>query len=537
MINIFIVCGLLLILATPTFTYQISTLDAVDVCNKTIYLDDGPKSAAILTLTSKDSYDFTPMHCFIHFKAPRHKWSGLTGVLEEIDLRRYEDPSRHRHPENDCVDYVLIKAQTDMPQGPQCGTWSVGGQDELSHLGYRRALVGYCPSPPATSGLGMQRCSVSEINVEVSVGERDSFPLWSNVKWRPHRGFTLVVTAYRYSYRENECAAELHSCGPADRQGLQHKCVHQSLWCDHHINCGQPHNLDEISCVNSYVTMEGLVPVMVGPWVGAALLLLLLLAGVVYWRRARPPPPRDPRPPQELNSYAESYEVSSTLSSAHHMAIQVRVVCNSGHGMVGNGATHLTSTTQLPPPHSLHRWPGPSGPTMDLPPSYESLFPQGPPSPRGCMSATPATPASAASLDITATTTSLLSLGSSTGAASPGHGYPPAAATATQTSNIVIPLSAICSTTHTPTLTTASTTVTTAPSPNTAAASATSSSPIASSSTFSPPQNTPPVEFTPLVQPEDSAISPSSLCEDIPLPTSAIHHTYHIPHPPSTPPP
>lgn len=65
------------------------------------------------------------------------------------------------------------------------------------------------------------------------------------------------------------------------------------------------------------------MPVMVGPWVGAALLLLLLLAGVVYWRRARPPAPRDPRPPQELNSYAESYEVSSTLSSAHHMAIQV----------------------------------------------------------------------------------------------------------------------------------------------------------------------------------------------------------------------
>lgn len=28
-------------------------------------------------------------------------------------------------------------------------------------------------------------------------------------------------------------------------------------------------------------------------------------------------------PTQEINSYAESYEVSSNLSSAHHMAIQV----------------------------------------------------------------------------------------------------------------------------------------------------------------------------------------------------------------------
>ncbi|KAG0710687.1 hypothetical protein GWK47_022294 [Chionoecetes opilio] len=468
MVHALTLCGALLSLATPCLAYKITTLDAVEVCNQTIYLDDGPKSAAILTLTSKNSYDFAPMHCFIHFIAPMHKWSGLTGVLEEIDLRRYEDSSRHRLPDSECVDYILVGAQTDLPQGRQCGTWSVGGQDELSHLGYQRALVGYCPSPPAAPGSGMQRCGVSKIQVEVSIGERDSFHLWRDVKWRPHRGFTLVVTAYMYSF-----------------------------------------------------TMEGLVPVMVGPWVGAALLLLLMLAGVVYWRRARPPPPRDPRPPQELNSYAESYEVSSTLSSAHHMAIQVRVVCNSGHGMGGSGATHLTSTTQLPPPHSLHRWPGPSGSTMDLPPSYDSLFPHGPPSPRGCMAATPATPASAASLDITATTTSMLSLGSSTGAVSPGHGHPPAAATATQTSNIVIPLNAICSATHTPTLTTASTTVTTAPSANhinananNPSASTTSSLPQASSSSSYAPVNTPSVEFTPLAQPEDSAISLSSLCGD-----------------------
>lgn len=537
MTNAWTVWGLLLSLAAPSFSYKISTLDAMEVCNETIYLGAGLNSAAILTLTSKSYYDYTPMHCYIRFVASMHPWSGLTGVLEDIDLRRFDDPSRHHHPENDCVDYIIVRDQTDLPQGRQCGSWSVGVRDELSPLGPKRALVGYCPTHSTASSSGSQRCGVStEIHVEVSVGERDNLPLWSNVKWERHRGFRLVVTAYGHSYGESKCADGLRSCGLIDHQ--KEMCVHESLWCDHHINCGQPHNLDEMSCFNSYVTMEGLVPVMVGPWVGAALLLLLLVAGVVYWRHARPPAPRDPRPPQELNSYAESYEVSSTLSSAHHMAIQVRVVCNSGHGMVGNGATHLT-TTQLPPPHSLHRWPGSSTATMDLPPSYESLFPHGPPSPRSCMAATPATPASAASLDITATTTSLLSLGSSTGAASPGHNYPPAAASATQTSNIVIPLSAICSSTHTPSISTTSTTVTTAPSSNhsntttiTEAGSTSTTLPVASSSASVAQVNAPSVEFTPLVQPEDSAISPSSLCGDPLLHCSTTHHTPCPPPPP-----
>ncbi|XP_071543911.1 uncharacterized protein [Panulirus ornatus] len=365
-------------------------------------------------------------------------WSGLTGVLEEVDMRRYEDTTGHRLAQNECLDYIKVVSETGLPHERQCGSWSVSGQERLTGMVFRRALVGYCPTPPAT-GKSVLRCGMSELTVEVSVGQRNDHYLWRDIRWRPHRGFTFVVTAYRYSYRESECATGLRSCGTTDRHGLQHHCVHQSLWCDHHINCGQPHNFDEISCHDEEM-LGGLVSVMVGPWVGAALLLVLVLAGVIYWRRARPPAPRDHPPPQELNSYAESYEVSSTLSSAHHMAIQVRVVCNSGHG------TH--SQRSLP-------WSG-----ADLPPSYESLFPQGPPSPKfSASTSTATTPAtnSAASFDIT--TTSLVSLGSNTSTSPAPSAF---FSNTTQTSSIVIPISAMCNSISTSGISSTSYTTTTA---------------------------------------------------------------------------
>ncbi|XP_042213413.1 mucin-5AC-like isoform X1 [Homarus americanus] len=432
-------CGLLLYLAELRLAYRITTVDSAGVCNETIWLEDGAKSAAILRLTAKDFYDFAPLRCHITFKASLHLWSGLTGVLEEVDLRRYEGTAGHRPPQTECVDYIMVVSKAKgISQEQQCGSWSVSGQERLTDAVSRRTLFGNCPDSVA-NGNSVHRCGVMELTVEVSIGERDHRFLGQDIRWRPHRGFTFVVTAYSYPYPERDCAGGLRSCGTTGSHDQKTHCVHQSLWCDHHINCGQPHNLDEISCLDDEI-LGGLVTVMVGPWVGAALLLLLVLGMVVYWRRARPPAPRDHLPPQELNSYAESYEVSSTLSSAHHMAIQVRVVCNSGHGI----------HTQL-----SHPWQ-----TSDLPPSYESLFPQGPPSPKFSTSTSTTTiPAtnSATSFDIT--TTSLVSLGSNTNAS-------PATSTffsnTTQTSSIVIPISAICNTLSTSGVSTSSYTTTTA---------------------------------------------------------------------------
>nr|XP_053647278.1 uncharacterized protein LOC128698898 [Cherax quadricarinatus] len=241
-------CTLLLSLVKTSLTYKISTVDSAGVCNETIWLEEGAKSAAILRLTAKDFYDFAPLHCQITFKAPKHTWSGLTGVLEEVDLRRYEDTTGHHLAQSECIDYFMVVSDSRVPQQRQCGSWSVSGHEQLTHLGYRRALVGYCPTPPAND-LNVPRCGVTELTVEVSVGQRDSHYLWRDTRWRPHRGFTFVVTAYRYSYHESGCAAGFRSCGTTDHTH-KHHCVHQSLWCDHHINCGQPHNYDEISCLD-----------------------------------------------------------------------------------------------------------------------------------------------------------------------------------------------------------------------------------------------------------------------------------------------
>lgn len=376
------------VLAHSCFPYQIFTVDSFDVCNNTIYLDSVAKPAAILRLTAKDYYDFSPLFCEITFNAPRHSWTGLVGVLEEVDLRRYE--YSHRAGQSECVDSIKVIYDTSLPQDTQCGSWSVSPSERLSHVGYRKALMGYCPHPRVSTS-GLPQCVVSDLKVQVSVGLKDN-AAWRNKTWGPHRGFTFVVTAYKYSFGESECVTGWRSCGRGV-SGSQHHCVHESLWCDRHINCGQPENMDEISCSHDEI-LGGLVTVMVGPWVGTVLLLLLVLGGVMYWRRARPPVPQEPPPAPDINSYAESYEVSSTLSSAHHMAIQVRVVCNPGPG----------SYTQRTSPWAA----------ADLPPSYDSLFPQGPPpAPPKCTSSTSST-ASTPLSSLTANTTSTITAGGAT---------------------------------------------------------------------------------------------------------------------------
>ncbi|XP_066945025.1 uncharacterized protein [Macrobrachium rosenbergii] len=429
---------LLLQLSPFAVSYKLSTVDSPDVCNETIYLGEGVKSAAILRLTSKDFYDTTPLTCLITFKAPQHNWAGLTGVLEEVDLRRYEDTADHHLAQNQCVDYIKVQDDSATPQDEQCGSWSVSGADKLSHLGFRRSLFGYCPNQPVAGS--HMRCGVSNLQVEVSIGKRD-FSSLRKKPWRPYRGFTFVVTAYKYSHGESGCTEGFESCRKNDYHGYQKHCIHKSLWCDHHINCGQPKNTDEMLCHNDEM-LSGLVTVMVGPWVGAALLVVLVLAGVLYWRRAKPTPAQGPPQPQDHNSYAESYEVSSTMSSAHHMAIQVRVVCNSGQCL---------HTPRMTP------WQA-----ADLPPSYDSLFPQGPPLPKSTLSATntttTTTTSSAASFNISTTSLVSTSIGSNVNAASVPSGF---YSNTTQTSSIVIPISAICNTLGSPPMASASYSTTT----------------------------------------------------------------------------
>ena len=64
---------------------------------------------------------------------------------------------------------------------------------------------------------------------------------------------------------------------------------------------------------------------------GAAFLMMLIIIAMIYMRRVakynqhQVPSVNQQATSQERNSYAESYEVSSNVSSAHHMAIQVKL--------------------------------------------------------------------------------------------------------------------------------------------------------------------------------------------------------------------
>ncbi|KAK3861328.1 hypothetical protein Pcinc_023788 [Petrolisthes cinctipes] len=374
---------LLLLLCLPmtsTQVYQIVTVQGEKgVCNDTVWVD----GAAILRLTDQPSYSYTPFTCFITFKAPQHTWSGLTGVLEEVDLRKYCDKAEHHMAQNQCVDYFKVVTDTGAPPGEQCGYWNVGHGQPLSQMGYRRALVGYCPTPPDNVAANDMQCGLSVLTVQVSVGMKDN-SVWRYERWKPHKGFTFVVTSYSYQMRERECAANMRSC--SEGHGDPPYCVLQSLWCDNHINCGHPtHNLDESTCLRqSNDMLDSMMAVLAGPWVLVVVLLLVVVVGAAYWKRTRLPiPAHHPvtassnghHTAQEMNSYAESYEVSSTLSTAPHMAIQVRVVCSPGQMNSANNHHHH---------HNYQVWPGSTTTTtttIDLPPAYDSLFPDGPPPP------------------------------------------------------------------------------------------------------------------------------------------------------------
>ncbi|KAF2364266.1 hypothetical protein FHG87_004986, partial [Trinorchestia longiramus] len=353
------------------------------VCNNTIWLDRGPNSAAILRLTSRPYYDDTPRLCTVTFKASKHAWSGLLGVLESIDLRRYEDLGHHL-AQSVCIDYISITNPVMSPEQihssalrqEQCGAWSVHPGQYLPTVGYSKALVGHCSYASA-------QCEpVRELTVRVEIGRRlkDQF-LWQNMRSKAqivrHKGFTFVVTAYSFSYGVNQCANDLRSCGYEGRDSYPAYCVHDSLFCDGHVNCGPSpgvlRSLDERNCMDHENTSTALM-VASGPWVGAGLLLVLVLTSVIYKNRTRAalssagaqlhrqhPPVQVQGPPQDFNSYAESYEVSSNVSSAPHMAIQVRVVCNPA------GQSWPASAAGATP------W------KQDNPPSYEALFPHGPP--------------------------------------------------------------------------------------------------------------------------------------------------------------
>ena len=137
----------------------------------------------------------------------------------------------------------------------------------------------------------------------------------------------------------SECRDNLRPCTRVHTPGAMfgvHHCIHDSLWCDDHINCGHLENMDELDCFREGI-WSGLITVVIGPWMGTSILLLLAFCGVIYWRTSRLRVTRgglgQPGGSQDINSYAESYELSSNMSSTHHMAIQVKLL-NKGKDFI-----------------------------------------------------------------------------------------------------------------------------------------------------------------------------------------------------------
>ena len=240
----------------------------VDVCSNNgtvITLERGAKSAVIIRLGQSSSYKYMPFNCSLQIKAGS-SLSGLTAVVEEMDLREQEDdvrlPGGH-WGSSLCVDYLEAYTDKSKVKNKLCGKWNIHGNDRLNSHGPKQTLVGYCYDD--RSG---HSCESQTIFLNVMIDNRDLGERYGlNSKRR--KGFSVVVTGYRHPdkvvmHDKPPLAAPsnaVHDMGRCDpdteftcpiRDFSLHNdrdhCIWKNLRCDSHQNCGFTFNKDENGC-------------------------------------------------------------------------------------------------------------------------------------------------------------------------------------------------------------------------------------------------------------------------------------------------
>ena len=306
---------------------------------------------------------------------------GVTGVVEHMDLRQEETGHWDKGA---CPDYLDIRTEGSVVREEMCGQWDVQRDQRLVMAGRERNIIGYCYED--RSGHSCETKSILVVvAIEHNMSLSDQFP---GLRKEDRHGFTLVFTAWRHGDEETgECGEAEMMCPTSDggAHGDQSHCIWQKMYCDGHQNCGFLTNKDEWGCRlgRDAAWSFGTITVLVTIWVAIVTILMLATVFLLQWNRITFRTP--------LDMLAETRSVAGGRAGGPGASIPITTTSDrreAGHVMSTTTAADPRTGGMVsimvmyrPPTGQAGQTPGPPGEeakTVDMPPTYDSLFNGGP---------------------------------------------------------------------------------------------------------------------------------------------------------------
>ena len=306
---------------------------------------------------------------------------GVTGVVEHMDLRQEETGHWDKGA---CPDYLDIRTEGSVVREEMCGQWDVQRDQRLVMAGRERNIIGYCYED--RSGHSCETKSILvDVAIEHNMSLSDQFP---GLRKEDRHGFTLVFTAWRHGDEETgECGEAEMMCPTSDggAHGDQSHCIWQKMYCDGHQNCGFLTNKDEWGCRlgRDAAWSFGTITVLVTIWVAIVTILMLATVFLLQWNRITFRTP--------LDMLAETRSVAGGRAGGPGASIPITTTSDrreAGHVMSTTTAADPRTGGMVsimvmyrPPTGQAGQTPGPPGEeakTVDMPPTYDSLFNGGP---------------------------------------------------------------------------------------------------------------------------------------------------------------
>ena len=287
---------------------------------------------------------------------------GVTAVIEHMDLRG-EEPEQWR--EQACLDYLDIRPEHSLVDRPLCGQWDVERDHHLQLSGPEKNIVGYCVED--RSG---HSCETRKLLVDIAVEyNRTLSNMYPSLRKSDRHGFTVIFTAWRHADEAGRCQESEMVCPNSDggSHADNNHCIWQKMLCDGHQNCGFLVNKDEWSCRLGRETpwSFGTITVLVTIWIAIVTVLMLATVFLLQWNRLSFRTPLDILSESRQDPpHAGSPPVTERLQGGQVMSTASAPDPRTG-GMV-------SIMVMYRPPNSEGQ--APTAKTIDLPPTYESLF-------------------------------------------------------------------------------------------------------------------------------------------------------------------
>jgi len=198
----------------------------------------------------------------------------------------------------------------------------------------------------------------------------DQFP---GLRKEDRHGFTLVFTAWTHADEEGLCGEGEMTCPTTDGgvHGDTAHCIWQKMLCDGHQNCGFLVNKDEWGCRLGRDTAWsfGTITVLVTIWVAIVTVLMLATVFLLQWNRISFRTPLDMLAESRAGGGHDGGSIPVTTTSDHREAGQVMSTTTAADPRTGGMVSIMV----------MYRPPAGSGQTgssktVDLPPTYDSLF-------------------------------------------------------------------------------------------------------------------------------------------------------------------